>query len=379
MRILLTVGYWLDVNTGISGATSQLADAYRDAGHEVEILSWDEMPLPSTRRTREFVWYGWVTGEIARRTRARAVDVVDGTAADTTIWGTVRPRRRSPEILVARTHGLTHVFLDEKDRERALGNDVTTRLNLAHESLDRRLVAQALRKADVALFLNEGDRDYAIERLGVAGSRSSVVANGIAELFLGRPAPQSRPTRPAHIAWVGTYDVRKGVVYASAALERVLAANPAVKVTFFGGHRSREVVLADYPVALHGQIEVVPRFERTALPHLLSGADILLFPSVAEGFSLALVEAMACGLSPVATDVGAAREVVRHGVDGLIVPSRDPDALAQALARAVGDREYLDRMRFSAHRRAQAYSWRRAAAENLELYEGALARRRVGR
>jgi glycosyltransferase involved in cell wall biosynthesis len=378
MRILLTVSYWLDANTGVSGATLQLADAYRNAGHDVEVLSWDDMRLPSTRRTHEFVYLAWLTREIASRSRRRSVDVIDGATADVAMWGRLRSSRRSPELLVARTHGLTHVFLDEKDRERELGNDATTRLNLAHESLDRRLVGQALRHADLALFLNQGDRDYAVERLGIDARRTGVVPNGITPAFLGRPAPEPRPGRPAHIAWVGSYDVRKGVAYAATALQPVLRANPGVKVTFFGGHRPLDAVQADYPADLHRQIEVVPHFEREALPDLLEDTDVLLFPSVAEGFSLALVEAMACALAPVATDVGAARDVVRHGVDGLIVPSRDAGALADGLSRMVRDREALDGMRRSAHARAQKYTWSHAAAENLRLYAETLERRRVG-
>lgn len=379
MRILLTVSYWLDANTGVSGATLQLAEAYESAGHVVEILSWDDMPWRSTRRTHEFVWDAWITREIAARSRSRAVDVVDASTADAALWATLRSRQRSRELLVARTHGLTHVFLDEKERERALGNDATTRFNRAHERIDRALVARALRGADLALFLNEGDRDYAVGRLNVELERSGVVPNGITTAFLGARAPAPRPGRAAHIAWVGSYDVRKGVTYAAAALRSVLRAHPDVKVTFFGGHREAELVKADYPAELHAQIDVIPRFDREALPSLLAEADILLFPSVAEGFSLALVEAMACGLAPVATAVGAAAEVVRHEKDGLVVNARDSQALEHALMRLAGDRDELDRLRASAHARAQGYTWTHAASENLRLYERALAKRRAAR
>jgi glycosyltransferase involved in cell wall biosynthesis len=69
------------------------------------------------------------------------------------------------------------------------------------------------------------------------------------------------------------------------------------------------------------------------LPHF----DIFALPSQAEGISNTLLEAMACGCAPVATDVGGNPELVENEVNGLLVPSQDGPALAAALARLVDD------------------------------------------
>jgi glycosyltransferase involved in cell wall biosynthesis len=118
----------------------------------------------------------------------------------------------------------------------------------------------------------------------------------------------------------------------------------------------------------------VPRFDRIELPRLLKNQDVVVSASLAEGFSLALVEAMACGLAPVATAVGAAPELLGEGA-GLLIAPGSVDGLVAALRRLDADRELLFRTRAAAWRTAQRYSWEAAGARSVELYEHALATR----
>jgi glycosyltransferase involved in cell wall biosynthesis len=69
------------------------------------------------------------------------------------------------------------------------------------------------------------------------------------------------------------------------------------------------------------------------MPTLLAGADIVVLPSYREGLPKSLIEAAACARPLITTDVPGCREVVTHGVDGLLVPVRDGEALAKAIAR----------------------------------------------
>ena len=77
--------------------------------------------------------------------------------------------------------------------------------------------------------------------------------------------------------------------------------------------------------------------QRDDIPDLLAALDIFVLPSHSEGVSLALLEAMAAGLPVIATAVGGLPEVVTDGVNGLLIPPQDPEALAQALARLLDD------------------------------------------
>lgn len=370
----MTVHHPLDRRAGVSAATMGLADAYRERGHEVAIVSGDDLPREIGPRVDEFWWYAWLARHLAGRVAAERFEVVDAAGADAVAWTAIRRRRAPNALLVARSHGLLHLYHEARNRERARGHDRTTRLNRAHEALERALLRRTMRGADLTMFLNHPDRDYAVERLGVEPSRARVAPNGVSDDLLGGPAPEPRPGRPARIAWIGGYDFRKGTAYAEAALVPVLRDHPDVRVTFLGAQRSPEEIRARYPADVGERIDVLPSFERSELGALLREADVLIMPSVAEGFGLAAVEAMACGVAPVVTSVGAFPQIVRHERDGLVVPPAEAEPLRDALERLVGDREELDRLRASAHARAQEFTWDRAAEANLAAYEEAIER-----
>jgi hypothetical protein len=130
-------------------------------------------------------------------------------------------------------------------------------------------------------------------------------------------------------------------------------------------------VLADYPAAVRSRIVVVETYDRARLRELLAGHQVYVSASLAEGLSLALIEAMACGLAPVVTDLPGTRAVLTSPEQGVRVATRDPDALRRALERLLDDPERLRSMRAAAHATAQRYSWEEVAGEQLALYRGA--------
>ncbi len=87
------------------------------------------------------------------------------------------------------------------------------------------------------------------------------------------------------------------------------------------------------------------------VPSLLAAADVALLTSHEEGFSNAIIEYMATGLPSVVTDVGGNPEAVLHEETGLVVPARDPVALAEAILRLASDPELRHRFGAAAHRR----------------------------
>jgi len=110
------------------------------------------------------------------------------------------------------------------------------------------------------------------------------------------------------------------------------------------------------------------------LPEALNAADLLVLPSVAEAFGLALIEAMACGLPVIACDAHGPAEIVRDGETGWLVPADDELALAEALGRAITNRE--DRRRRGERAATDAkerFGWEAIAARVAAVYEQAVA------
>jgi glycosyltransferase involved in cell wall biosynthesis len=93
--------------------------------------------------------------------------------------------------------------------------------------------------------------------------------------------------------------------------------------------------------------------------------DVLVLPSLFEGFGLVILEAMAQGLVVIATPHTAAPDLIEDGTDGFIVPIRSPEAIAEKMEMLLGARERLHEMKLAARRKAEKQRW--------EVYRRALA------
>jgi glycosyltransferase involved in cell wall biosynthesis len=124
--------------------------------------------------------------------------------------------------------------------------------------------------------------------------------------------------------------------------------------------------------AAEPEVSFLGRVPHDDLPGLYRSADIVVVPSVSgEGFGLVAAEALASGVPVIATDGGATPEVVRDGVDGLIVPAADADALAAALRTVVTDAGTREKMTLAARDRHQQLGWSEAIDRLVGLLSGA--------
>jgi glycosyltransferase involved in cell wall biosynthesis len=115
------------------------------------------------------------------------------------------------------------------------------------------------------------------------------------------------------------------------------------------------------------------------MPTFYAALDAVAHPAIEEPFGLAVAEGMACGRPLVAVGEGGVPEIVRDGVDGLLVPREQPDALAQALVRVLSEREFASRLaRAGRARVVAAFSPRQQADAMLEIYQR-VADRKCGR
>jgi glycosyltransferase involved in cell wall biosynthesis len=380
MKILLIVHYPFNPNAGAAGVTWRLGQEYQRLGHQVQYYSFDDLPKQLPDKAKRLVFPGFVARQLWKIARQQAVDVVDTSTGDTWMWSKiVQNYSQSRPVIVVRDHGLEYIehqeFLEDVKRGK---RPMSWKYLLYRGSIRLWEEAASLRHADLVLLLSTQALNYAVKKLGVSPERARLTANGIPEAFLNLPfEPLSTAEGGAiRIAQVGTYIPRKGIQYSVPALNRILARYPRVRVSFLGT-QCRECpdaaqVYADFDSTVRDRLQVVPRYEHHTLPTLLKGHQIELFPSTSEGFGMALVEAMACGLAPVTTATPGPMEIVKDGHDAIIIPPRDPQAIEQALEKLINDHLYLERLRRNAHATAQKYSWTSIARDTLAFYKQAL-------
>lgn len=115
--------------------------------------------------------------------------------------------------------------------------------------------------------------------------------------------------------------------------------------------------------------------DRSDVPALLGVMDIFVLPSLAEGISNTVLEAMASGLPVIATKTGGNPELVRNEENGLLVPVGDVEALAAALARLLANSDQVDQMGANARSRVkQEFDWSRTVARYQGVYDELLKR-----
>ena len=131
---------------------------------------------------------------------------------------------------------------------------------------------------------------------------------------------------PLRVLWAGTFSVRKGAHYLLEAW-RNLAPRQSAKLEIYGAVALPAKLMRDLP----STISISPTVPRTELFEHYRAADILVFPTLCDGFGMVVTEAFAQGLPVITTTRAAPRDLVRHGENGLIIPAGDTRALTDAL------------------------------------------------
>ncbi len=205
-----------------------------------------------------------------------------------------------------------------------------------------------------------------------------LVPNGIdCEPYLRHERPAPAADTPLRLIYVGRLVGGKGLLETIEGLRIAHARGIAARLVI-AGNGPEEPRLRDYVRAagLTREVSFVGAAYGEHKAQLLSQADAFALASYTEGLPYSLLEAMAAGVVPIVTAVGAIPDVVTDGEHGLFVAPRDAEAIAQAIARLAQDRAALARMSEAARKRiAAAYSLERVARDFSQLYWGLCATR----
>lgn len=209
----------------------------------------------------------------------------------------------------------------------------------------RRRMAKALARAARVFSVSDSLRREAVG-LGIPAEKITVVGNGV-DTAIFRPEPRAlaraRLGIDAHapvLISVGGLTERKGFHRVISCLPRLLERHPDLVYLVVGGaspegdFRARLVAQAER-LGLAPHVRFLGPLPQEALRWPLSAADVFVLATRNEGWANVFLEAMACGLPVVTTDVGGNREVVAHEALGRIVPFGDEAALTEAISDAL--------------------------------------------
>lgn len=381
MKILRIANVPNNHTGGMSRAIYGTGEALSAIGHEVSYLFSDQLP--------QFSWAGLnVIKRLFLSLRLPSIirqiekkqgrfDVVEiheplGAAA---CW-VRRFSSKMPPIVIF-SHGLEERGSQMKavyGKRRGLSLSAKEKFSVALANVQAKY---AVRHADHVLCCNSQDVTY-LEGQGVNPNQLTRHFNGVEADFLERGqliAAQraSQARAPRAILFVGSWVVRKGIFDLVAALNTVLQEFPDATFMAAGCSASREEIIGDFLPAVRSRVQITPHFEgNAALAEIYRAHDIFVLPSVFEGHPLVMVEAAACGLALVTTDICGMVDFIEPGRNGLMVPVGDVPALTEALRRLCDDSHLVRSLGKAAAVTANQHTWTLSAQKVATAYQKAM-------
>jgi len=357
VRVLVVSGIWPPDAGGPASHALALASFLHDRGHAVEVVTTaDAPPVTQPFPVR------WV----ARRSPARhlrcALLVRARARESDVVYATSMVRRAAIGSRLAHRPLVVKLVSDEvferMQREGRFAGSLD-QFQRARGGMRVRFLratrTRALRGARHVLSPSEYLRRLALG-WGLEPARISVLPNPAPEIppLPGREELRAELGLDGHVlAFAGRLGIQKSLGVAFEAL----GANPGVTLAIAGDGPEREwLERRARELELDGRVRFLGGLSREGVLRLFRAADASLLSSSWENFPHSVVEALAAGVPVIATAVGGVPEVVRDGVNGLLVPPDDPRALGEALARFFGDSELRRRLADEASESVAGYS-----------------------
>ncbi len=358
MRVLVVSGIWPPDVGGPATHAPEVAEFLHRRGHDLEVLTTALEPPAAraypvhwiSRRLPPPLRYAW--GAVLAARAARRADVVYSTG----MIGRTRVGSllgRAPRVIKltgdpayerAVRYGLTAAPLDEFQRARG-----------ARVAVLKTVRNAALSGAALYVCPSESLRRIASRWHLVDAERIRVLPNPVAPIDTG-----GREELRRRHGFAGPTLVAAGRLVPQKALEIAIEAAARCKdvqlVLAGSGPEQERLELLARRLGLEGRVRFLGSQPRATVFELLAAADAVILTSSWENFPHAVVEGMAAGTPVIATDVGGVGEIVEDGVNGLLVPPREPAALAAAIRRLFDDGPLRDRLRATAPESVAAYA-----------------------
>lgn len=239
-----------------------------------------------------------------------------------------------------------------------------------------RQMPRILREADQIIAVSRQTKKDLINVCGVGREKITVIYEGKNEIY--RPLEKNYVryclrknfgSIEPYILYVGGFSGRKNVGALLESFAKVSLLYPRLSLVLVGRpspNRSRLEKLAT-KLSIAEKTIWLEQVRAEALPVLYNGAEMLVYPSLYEGFGLPPLEAMACGVPVVAGNNSAVAEVV--GRAGLLIDVSYADEIAAAVISLLASPETAAAVGKAELRRAEAFSWRRNAEKTLKIFE----------
>jgi glycosyltransferase involved in cell wall biosynthesis len=356
VKILVAHNVPLARTGGMSRIQGLIHDEIERLGAKVEYFCADDVPARLRNRTVRFTFPYLVW----QRVREGGYDIVNVHEPAGALLGLMKGRAK----VVVTTHGV-----EQRGWEIALvdgklgrgGPSAKTRAVYPATSLWQSRLA--LTRADHIFCLNEEDRAFLRGRFGIGPAKITRIFPAAGPVYSAFGRDYGRFQR---ILFAGTWLGRKGNRDAVDAFSRL---PDSFEFATLGAGMPAAAVRSDFPKELRSRVKCFEPKDDADAARIMAASDCFLLPSVFEGTPLTLMEAMHSGLPVVTTAVCGMRDVIENGRNGLLVPVRSPEAIADAILRLAEDSVLRENLGRTARADARArYVWAESARPVWDVY-----------
>jgi glycosyltransferase involved in cell wall biosynthesis len=236
----------------------------------------------------------------------------------------------------------------------------------------------AIRTADGAHVYSRDVWNTLHLKYGLAPDRLEYIPNGVERRFFGPARKYARGER-LRLLYAGTWLDQRGIFYIRDAMLRLAPRISGLTLTIAGPGAPAEKVMGFFGPELAAHVEVRPVIAAGSMQELYAEHDIFVFPSLMEGLPSVLLEAMAGGMPVITANTCGMPDVVKDGVNGVLVPPADAVALENAIARLAESEPLRQKLGSAAQESMKPYQWSSAAQKLEELFVRVVGVEKVSR
>ena len=228
------------------------------------------------------------------------------------------------------------------------------------------IIKHIWKKADFTIANSQGLKELALK--SSPKEEIGVIYNGIKiDEFL--PGTE-KPTNTFNILSVCRLTERKGINYLIDAMEKILKNYSKARLVLAGeGDQMENLKTQAKELSISDQVKFLGRVSHEEISKIYQEAHVFVLPSLNEGMSNTMLEALSSGLPIVATDTGGTKELVTEGKNGSIIKMKDSDDIARKIQHLIKNPELRNSMGEESRKKAESMSWQKVAQEYIELYK----------
>lgn len=345
-HVLFAIHVSRDNHTAVYRNTSERAEYLRQQGHSCTIVTPDDFPwLQRVSPRFTPLLFPLAVARFLSHQKFDAAIFHSHAGWAVSLLRKYMKCHRDLKVAIS-FHGLEPLYFSRMRQNQSL----SLRYRWLHGTIMHRLLRTACRDSDLLFCLNSEEEQYLVLNQWSSRDRIAIMPHPAPDDFFIR---RKHRERGLSLLFVGQWLPMKGIEFLVDAFTRLSRENRELRLGCIGTLVPESTVLDQFPADVRPHVTVRARVTHREILQFHRHSDLFIFPSLSEGFGLAIAEAMASGLPIVTTPVGAASDYLRHQTSALFIPMHEAGPIVTAVTRLVDDKAMREKLGQGAQQAAE--------------------------